>query len=642
MRSLRIELIKAIEWDRIIIARTCFLVVVCTLILFAGGAQAQGLAEDISARVEPQEIALGDAAILAVYISGEQTGAPSISPVDGLRFLPIEQSSQYHSVNGRISSTVSYLYQVQAEGSGDYTIPPVRANINGRIRKTEPIDLRVSGPGRSRNSSAASLLPPDPKVDRQAGTSSHRPGEENQLAFLRVTPSKYRSYVGQLVPIEIKAFFRQGLQATLNSLPVISNNAFACQRLSKKPTQTEEVIDGVPYAVLTWHTAMSAVKEGEHPVSAELAATLIIPQTSRRRRPAFGSSLFDDDFFNSFFNTSREEAVTLTSSRQNMRVLPLPKAGRPKNFSGAVGQFRLWASASLKSCMVGDPITLKMTVKGDGNFDRVSSPLFTSPKGWKTYTPTASFKPADSSGYKGKKRFEQAIIPLEASIKKIPSVEFSYFNTNSEKYVTLRTKPIKIKIQPDSIQAKGSSHRDAIRKASLAGTSDSSDSMKTPSGLAPIHMDLGPVVNNLRPVFANPWFIGAQGIPLGLLFAGLFLGRRNRRLSDDPALLKRRYVKQKVGKSIKEMDRAIVGHDVPGFFTACRCTAQERLGEIWSQAPETITLAEVKERLSENAAGVRHVFENADAVAYSGQTFSQEELKQFRDLLVKELKNLGT
>jgi len=323
-----------------------------------------------------------------------------------------------------------------------------------------------------------------------------------------------------------------------------------------------------------------------------------------------------------------------------MRVLPLPRAGRPKNFSGAVGRFKLWANASLKSCMVGDPITLEMTVRGNGNFDRVSSPLLTSPKGWKTYTPTASFKPADISGYKGKKRFEQAIIPLEASMKKIPPVEFSYFNTSSEKYVTLRTKPIKIKVKPDSIQAKESSPKDLIQKTSLAGTSDSSGSTKTSSGLAPIHVGLGPVVANLRPVLANPWFIGAQGIPLGFLFVGLFLGRRNRRLSDDPALLKKKYVKQKVGKSIKEMDRAIAGHDVPGFFNASRTAAQERLGEVWSQTPESITLAEVKNRLSKNAAGVRHVFENADAVAYSGQTFSQEELKQFRDLIIKELKNL--
>ncbi len=57
------------------------------------------------------------------------------------------------------------------------------------------------------------------------------------------------------------------------------------------------------------------------------------------------------------------------------------------------------------------------------------------------------------------------------------------------------------------------------------------------------------------------------------------------------------------------MDRAIAGHDVPGFFNACRTSAQERLGEVWCQTPESITLAEVKDRLSKNAAGVRYLFE---------------------------------
>ena len=46
--------------------------------------QGKGHAGNISARLEPQEIALGDTAILAVYISDEQTGRPSISPVEGL------------------------------------------------------------------------------------------------------------------------------------------------------------------------------------------------------------------------------------------------------------------------------------------------------------------------------------------------------------------------------------------------------------------------------------------------------------------------------------------------------------------------------------------------------------------------------
>ncbi|MBU0990603.1 MAG: BatD family protein [Proteobacteria bacterium] len=640
MKTYRVDaIVRRLPWKKMLIAGTSFTVVACALILFAGRAQGRGPVGDISAMLEPQQVRLGDAAILAIHISGEQPGAPTIPPVEGLRFLPIGQNSQYQSINGKVSCIVSYLYQVQAEHAGDFTLPPIKADINGQVKKTAPIGFRVSGP-RGAMANPSPLPPPMPHAAKQGRTRGLSQDEENQIAFLRVTPLKYRSYVGELVPVGIKAFFRQGLQATLNSSPLLSGNAFACQQLSQKPTQTEEVLDGVPYAVLTWHTAMSAVKEGEYPVTAELDATLLIPQNRRRGLHTFGRSIFDNDFFDNFFATTKEKNIKLTSRPQKMRVLPLPKKERPIDFTGAVGRFSLSVTASPRNGMVGDPITIKMAVKGEGNFDRVSSPELISTDGWRTYTPAVSFKPADSADYEGEKQFEQAVIPLDASVNCIPPAVFSYFDATAEKYVTLRTPPIKVNITPASHKAKASSPEQPGRLASLSGSSDSSGSIAKNSGLAPIHISMGPVVPSLRPLLNNPWFIGAQGIPLGALFVGLFLGRRNRKFSDDPTLLKRKQVRQKIGKSIKAMDLAIAGHDVPRFFNGCRAAAQERLGEIWSQAPESITLADVKARLPESATGVRHVFENADAVAYSGRSFSQGELREFRDVLVKELRNL--
>jgi hypothetical protein len=158
--------------------------------------------------------------------------------------------------------------------------------------------------------------------------------------------------------------------------------------------------------------------------------------------------------------------------------------------------------------------------------------------------------------------------------------------------------------------------------------------------LAPIHVSLGHLVTDLKPLVARPWFIGAQGLPLGLFFAGFFLGRRNRKISRDPAFLKKKQVRQKVGRSIREMDRAIAEHDVSLFFNACMSAARERLGELWSLPAETITLAEIKARLGEDAAGIRQVFQKADAAAYSGQSFSHGELERCRDLFLEELKNL--
>ncbi len=632
--------IKARTFKGIMISGVALLCAVGVPAFFAGGAQGKSGSGSISVALEPRQIPLGDSAMLSVSLSGAQAGQPNLPRVDGLRFIPAGQSSEYQSVNGRVSSSVSYLYQVRADHSGNFMIPPVEAMINGEIRRTQPLSLRVLNAPGTTGGTSRSLPPPPAGLSRKSAPLSEE--EADQVVFLRVIPKESRSYVGEMVPVEIRAYFREGLQATLNTLPIINGDAFAWQSMTREPQQTREVIDGHVFHVLTWYSAMSGVKEGEYPLNVQLDATILVPGTSRRIRSPFGRGLFHDDFFDSFFSHTQKKEIRLASQPRKMRVLPLPKLGRPENFSGTVGRFKLWATANPKDAMVGDPITLKMTVKGSGNFDRVSSPVLSSDKGWKTYTPSDVFKPSDSSGYEGEKIFEQAIIPLDASIHKIPPLVFCYFDTKARKYVSLRTKPMPIKIARASLETqRGSSQSsDAPVKASATEAVDTSPGSTQSGGLAPIHITLGPVVGSLRPMLENPWFLGAQGIPLGALFTGLFLSRRRRRMSHDPELARRKQARQMITRSIREMDRAIAGHDVEGFFRASRCASQERLGEIWAVPPDGITLAEVKERLPENAAGIRQVFATADAVAYSGQSFTQEELRRCKELVIKELKNL--
>ena len=150
-----------------------------------------------------------------------------------------------------------------------------------------------------------------------------------------------------------------------------------------------------------------------------------------------------------------------------------------------------------------------------------------------------------------------------------------------------------------------------------------------------------PTVGTLRPLVENPWFIGAQGFPVGAIFLGLFFGRRQKRRLNDPGIMRKKEVRQNVNRSVREMDRAITAHDVTAFFNACRTASRESLGEMWGQAPCSITLAEIRGRLGEGAPGMAKVFEKADAATYSGQSFGQEELQQLRDLVVSELKDLN-
>ena len=602
----------------------------------------------VSAAIEPGAIAMGEAAILVVQVSGEQAGTPELMAVDGLRFYTMGRSSQYQSINGRVSATTSYLFQVQPEHAGDFVIPPVQADIDGNIQKSEPVTLRVAQgtSGHSRGSALpSSRQPSQNRASSRAGGHAKKgqlmSWEIGKPAFLRVLPRENRAYVGELLPMEIKAYFHSGVQASLRTLPVITGGAFACGELKDKPAQTEEILDGVPYNVLTWYTAMSAVKEGEHPVSAELDAMLDIPEQSRRRSP-FGRGLFDDDFFSGFFRNIREEPVKLANPRLKIRVLPLPKMGRPKDFAGAVGQFTLSATATPQKTMAGDPITIKMHIKGTGNFDRVSTPQLKMNEEWKTYKPSASFQPQNSAGYTGEKSFEQAVIPTDNAIKTIPPITFSYFDTEKEKYITLKTKAIPLTLTAPQAQPVQSTTAKVLEKRNKSEEPVSTGRKNSEKNdLAPIHVAMGSAVKSLRPLVENPWFMGAQTLPVSAIFLGLFFSRRQKRRLNDPGLIRKKQVKQKITLSIRKMDQAIKAHDVPEFFNACRAASQERLGEIWGQTPDSITLAEIKHHLGKNGMGMATVFENADAAAYSGRSFSVEELQKIRDLVVHELKDLN-
>src|ERR1700679_2660026 len=100
-----------------------------------------------------------------------------------------------------------------------------------------------------------------------------------------------------------------------------------------------------------------------------------------------------------------------TPKAVELTVKPLPVAGRPADFAGAVGNFELSADGSPKRVKMGDPVTMKIKVSGQGNFDRVTAPVLKEPDGWRSYPPSNTFQGDDDIATRGTKIFEMAVIP---------------------------------------------------------------------------------------------------------------------------------------------------------------------------------------------------------------------------------------
>ena len=152
-------------------------------------------------------------------------------------------------------------------------------------------------------------------------------------------------------------------------------------------------------------------------------------------------------FFQSF------TAKTLRSNPLEIEVKPLPEAGKPLNFRGAVGAFELAVKASPLSVSVGDPISLDFEVSGPGNYETLQSPALPTDQAsrWRTYEARKIVDPTEISdgATSGRATFTQIVMP-QAEVTEIPAFELPFFNPTTGAYEIRKTNPIPITVTPDT------------------------------------------------------------------------------------------------------------------------------------------------------------------------------------------------
>ena len=586
-------------------------------------------AAEITATLEPTQVSVGEAAELTVTVRGSRSASPSLPDVDGLEFQSVGQSTQIQVINGAMTAESTHTYVVIPQRAGTFTIPSITAGG----ASSNPLTLRVGGSGANTapSRSAPRAAPPSsalpaPNVPSQPNQPVTPPSDARS-GFLQLVLPKKEFYVGETMPVEVKAYFPEGARASVTGLPVLSSDAFTLNQLEQKPTRTDRMINGRSYAVLTWHSAISAIKAGDYSLSAEMPATVVVPQ---QRRQSSGS-IFDDFFDDPFFGGGVEKEVTLRSEPDAMKVLPLPTEGQPPNFGGAVGNFQVQASATPTKVTAGDPITLNLKVTGVGNFDRISFAMPDTAEGWKTYQPKSSFEPADIAGYRGTKTFEQAVMPNDASVTSIPPISFSFFNPETRQYVTTATEAIPLQVSPAPPGATPAAAPPAATAGSPAAQAED---------LVPNKNESGRPTATLRPVVTSSWYTPAQAVPIIALIVILLILRRRRRLACDPEFARSTAADAAVRAQLAAMDEAARKEQAVEFFTSARNAFQQRLAERWDVKPESITVADVNARLNGEAEGVRAVFEMADRLRFSPETIGETDLRRWKKQIVDELQQL--
>ena len=313
-------------------------------------------------------------------------------------------------------------------------------------------------------------------------------------------------------------------------------------------------------------------------------------------------------------------------------VKTVPSAGRPDSFVGAVGQFEFGSSLQPTQANVGDPLTLTLTLTGQGTLeDAVPPDLKHIPEiaeAFKIYEATT-----ETEG--NTRRFTYSLRPMQAGRSEFPAIPISYFHVEREQYVTVRSPAIPIEI--------GESERlsnDQIVATPGRRTSDARSLQASQGGLFANDANL----RALRDESVQPWqwTLGWSGMIGCYVLATLAIGHV-RRIKGDPALVRRRAAS---GAARQAIHRALAQRKAGNEDAGCRQVRDgfaALVADVTDTSAEGITPGDVETRLrdlgisSELAQTTRQFFESCDAQRYGAASDQAGPLLQQAESLLEQL-----
>lgn len=135
-----------------------------------------------------------------------------------------------------------------------------------------------------------------------------------------------------------------------------------------------------------------------------------------------------------------------TLSPFTIQVIPYPEKGKPASFRSALGSYQFDAKlVGPNQVAVGDKIQLLLTISGDEDLDPLLPPDLYCLPGFSGYFKLSDLPPETT--IKGKsKTFLIDLYVIDPTVKKIPSIEFSFFNPQKGKYEKVLTDPIPLQV----------------------------------------------------------------------------------------------------------------------------------------------------------------------------------------------------
>jgi hypothetical protein len=142
-----------------------------------------------------------------------------------------------------------------------------------------------------------------------------------------------------------------------------------------------------------------------------------------------------------------EDSKRVSAGSKVINVRALPEAGKPENFSGAVGKFNFKVSPSKTTLKNGESLDLNVSVAGTGNLKLFTLPKPIVPSALEMYDPVHDENVSTPlTGMTGSIADKYTIIPQYKGNYQIKPMAFTYFDLGTGRYKTITSQPITITV----------------------------------------------------------------------------------------------------------------------------------------------------------------------------------------------------
>jgi len=367
--------------------------------IFLMGNAPQALAQVTFVATSDSKMAtVGSDVTIQFTLQGAKGGAfkpPKFSQFDVINSA---NKSSFSIANGKAAHSMTYEYFISPKKPGKFRIAPATIRVGNKTLKTKPLYITVVKSSNKKQQSVKQLL------------------ESGEGLFVKAELDTINTYLGQQIIVDYK-LYTQVKVSRISPTNKVDYPGFYAQDIQRYNNNTiGEVINKTSYKTKVLHrVSLFPQRTGTVDIpSMHFRATVQIP------------------------NSRRGMYVPIKSKVVKINVKPLPETGKPADFTGAIGNYRLASQIGNTTVTTDDAITLRLEIIGAGDIKQVQAPKLDLPEeNFEIYDPTMKESVSQASGMvAGKKIFDYTLLPRKpGNYSFAPS--FSFFSPDSVRYITL-------------------------------------------------------------------------------------------------------------------------------------------------------------------------------------------------------------